>query len=336
MYPILFEVPVAGLRALGWLAWLLAVIAISHSLVRRRTLGLDTLVIAATLAALGWWLVAKVSDPFPIRSFGVMFALAFLLGSWIFGKLVARYSREPERDVARYGVLPVWILAGIVIGARLLYVIVEIARGQETGQGYLRNPLMIFAVWEGGMVMYGGLAGGILGGTWCVKKHGLRLAHAADLALTAGFCGQILGRVGCLLVGDDYGSRVPESWQHLSFPITLRVPDPLPPHSLWGAENAGQVLWATQPLMSIKALIVAVLALWLLRRRRFEGQVALVAVLAYAVLRFGVEMLRGDEIRGHVGALSTSQLISIVAAFAALALLVKNRARRGPLQPAKG
>lgn len=265
----------------------------------------------------------------PLRSFGVMFALAFLLGSWIFGKLVARYSADPARDVERYSAVGIWILAGIILGARLMYVVVEIARGSSTGQAYLDNPLLIFAVWEGGMVMYGGLIGGIAGGAWCVKKHGLNFWHGLDLGLTAGFFGQVLGRVGCLLVGDDYGSPVPEKWQHLPFPITLRVPDPLPAHSLFGAENAGQVLWATQPLMSIKALIVALIALWLLPRRRYQGQVALVAILSYSVLRFGLEFLRGDTVRGvwFGGALSTSQLISIVTAAVALALLIKNRAR---------
>jgi phosphatidylglycerol:prolipoprotein diacylglycerol transferase len=276
---------------------------------------------------------------FPIRSFGVMFAAAFLVGSWIFNKLIARYSLQPAKDVERYGVVPMWILVGIVVGARLMYVIVEIARGSSTGKGYLENPLLIFAVWEGGMVMYGGLIGGIVGGAWCVKKHDLRFWHGLDIGLTAAFFGQVLGRVGCLLVGDDYGAVVPEKWQHAPWSwLQLRVPDPLPPHSLFGEDHAGQVLWATQPMMSLKALIVALIALWLLPRRRYEGQVALVAILSYSVLRFGVEFLRGDEVRGvwFGNTLSTSQLISIAAALFAVAMLVKNRGRYAPhLPPAK-
>ena len=89
-------------------------------------------------------------------------------------------------------------------------------------------------------------------------------------------------------------------------------------------------MWATQPMMSIKALIVACIALWLLKRRRYEGQVALTAVLVYAVLRFVVELFRGDAVRGvwFQGQLSTSQLISIVAGGFAAALLFKNWKRR--------
>ena len=267
---------------------------------------------------------------FKVRSFGVMLALGFLLGSTLFNRLIAAYSRNPREDVERYGAIPVWILVGLVLGARILYVIVEVARHSETGQEYLSNPLKMLAVWEGGLVMYGGFIGAVVAGSWCAKRHQLDVRHALDVGMVAGFCGQAVGRIGCLLVGDDYGSVVPERFRGLPFPITLRVPDPLPAHSLFGAENAGQLLWATQPLMSIKALIVAALALWVLKHRHYRGQAAAVAVLVYSVLRFAVEYLRGDTLRGvwFGGVISTSQLIAIAAASLALVVLVLNRNRR--------
>ena len=64
---------------------------------------------------------------FPLRSFGVMLAAGFLLASWILSRLVARSSDAPEEDVARYGAIPVWVLVGIIVGARLMYVVVEVA-----------------------------------------------------------------------------------------------------------------------------------------------------------------------------------------------------------------
>jgi len=267
---------------------------------------------------------------FPVRSFGVMLALGFLLGAHLFSRLIAKHSNDPAKDVERYGAIPTWVLVGLVIGARLLYVVVEISRGSEQGHQFLANPLTILAVWQGGLVMYGGFLGAAVGGLWCARRRGLRVFHAADVGIVAGFFGQAVGRIGCLLVGDDYGSPVPERWAHLPFPLTVRAPDPLPAQSLFGEENAGKLLWATQPMMSIKALIVACIALWLLKRRRYEGQVALTAVLVYAVLRFVVELFRGDAVRGvwFQGQLSTSQLISIVAGGFAAALLFKNWKRR--------
>jgi len=280
---------------------------------------------------------------FPVRSFGVMLAAGFLLASWIFSRLVARHSQDPEGDVARYGAIPVWVLIGIVVGARLMYVLVEVLKGSLTGQEYLSSPLTILKIWEGGLVMYGGLFGGLLGGWWCARKHQIPLWHGTDIGLTAGWFGLAVGRIGCLLVGDDYGKVVPERWRHLPFPITLRVPylDPgwvdetgitrhLPEHSLFGEENAGKVLWATQPWMAINALLIALLGVWLLKRRAYPGQVALVIVLVYSITRFVIEMFRGDEVRGKwfSESLSTSQIVSIAAGLVSLFLLVRWRKLR--------
>ncbi|HUR28276.1 MAG TPA: prolipoprotein diacylglyceryl transferase family protein [Planctomycetota bacterium] len=269
---------------------------------------------------------------FHVRSFGLMVAAGFLLGTWILGKLVQRGSPDPKRDLERYGALPVWVLIGVVLGARALYIIVEIARQSPTGQEYLAQPWKMLAIWEGGLVMYGGMFGGMLGGVLCAKRLKLPIANALDLGVTAAFFGQAVGRIGCLLVGDDYGARVPERFQHLPFPLTLRVPKPLPEHSLFGEANAGQLLWATQPLMTIKALIVGCIGLWMLKRRKYAGQAALVMIVVYAILRSGVEFLRGDEIRGvwFGGLLSTSQMIAIASGLIALLLLVANRNRREP------
>ncbi len=271
---------------------------------------------------------------FPVRSFSVMVALGFLLGSWIFSRLVARTSDDPARDVQRYGAIPVWVLVGAFGGARVAYVLVEIVKGSNIGHGFLSAPWTVLMVWTGGLVMYGGLFGGMLAGAWCTRRHGIPTAHAMDLGLTAGFFGQAVGRIGCLLVGDDYGSVVPERWRHLPFPITLRVPEVLQPHSLFDEENRGALLWATQPWMTANALLIGCLGLWMLKRRRYPGQVSLVIVLCYSITRFGIENFRGDSVRGlWYGGLSTSQLISIAAGLTALGLLVAQRGRQGGLEP---
>jgi phosphatidylglycerol:prolipoprotein diacylglycerol transferase len=270
---------------------------------------------------------------FPIRSFGVMLAIGFLTGSWILGKLAERFGDDPKEDPARFSRITVWVLAGVVVGARLMYVIVEICRGSGVGKEFLADPLKIFAVWEGGLVMYGGMFGAIAGGMWCARRERVRPVHALDLGMVAGFVGQAIGRVGCLLVGDDYGKVVPKNLAHLPFPITLRVPSPLPEGSLFGFENEGKVLWATEPWMSAKALIVAFVGWQILKRRRYAGQVALWTILLYAILRSLVEAFRGDEVRGvwFGGAVSTSQIVSMATGLVAIALIAKCRGRRDPL-----
>jgi phosphatidylglycerol:prolipoprotein diacylglycerol transferase len=274
---------------------------------------------------------------FKVRAFGVMVALGFLLGSWILGRLAARYGHDPKGDPQRYASITSWIVIGVILGARLMYVVVETLQGSQVGQGFLEDPLSIFYVWQGGLVMYGGMLGAIGFGMFRAWQLGVAPVHALDLGLVAGFVGQAIGRVGCLLVGDDHGKVVPEGWSWLPFPITLRVPDPLPEESLFGLQNAGLQLWATQPLMSLKALLVAFIGWQMLKHRKYAGQVSLVVLLSYSVLRFGVEILRGDSVRGlwFGNSISTSQLVSLVVGTFALVMLWRCRDRRDPLPDAR-
>ncbi len=266
---------------------------------------------------------------FRLSSFGPMVALGFLLGTWILARLARRHEPGAEHDPEPWAELPIWVLIGILVGARLLYVIVEIARGSAVGQEFLDQPWMMLAFWRGGLVMYGGLFGGMLAGGLCVRKRGLSFWHALDLGLTAGFFGLCIGRIGCLLVGDDFGRIVSAAHADWPFPLVIRVPDPLPEGSLFGDTNAGQTLYATQIWMSIDALLIGLFGLWHLKRRRFQGQTSLLLVIIYAVMRSLIESFRGDEIRGtwFDGALSTSQLISIFAGLAAVMLYVSHHRR---------
>lgn len=266
---------------------------------------------------------------FDVGTFGLMVVTGFLLAQVVFARLGHRYSREPEREAQGFAAVPLWVLVGILLGARLMYIAVEILRGSENGQAYLDDPLSMLAYWKGGLVMYGGAFGGIALGLFAARKHRLRLGNALDVGLVAGMLGLSIGRIGCLLVGDDFGSRVPPEHQDLPFPITLRVPEVLPEGSLFGPENAGQVLWATQPWMSANALLLFVIGLGLLRRRRWEGQVAAQVLVLYAIGRSTIEAFRGDENRGlwFGDRLSTSQVVSIAVGLVCLAILAWNRKR---------
>jgi phosphatidylglycerol:prolipoprotein diacylglycerol transferase len=235
-----------------------------------------------------------------------------------------------------------WVLVGAILGARLMYVIVEVSKywsgapNAEVGQSYVEAPWEILYIWKGGLVMYGGFFGAALLGLHASRKAGLRLRHALDLGLIGGFVGQGIGRWGCYLVGDDYGSIVPQRFEHLTFPLTLRVPSlewlKANPASLFEHELAGQVLWATQIWESANAFAVAGIAYLVLRKRRYAGQVSLWVFALYATFRFLTEMCRGDALRGvwFGGQISTSQLISLPVALIAFALLWLHRKRVDP------
>ncbi len=268
--------------------------------------------------------------PFHLRSFGALVAMGFLFGAHILQRLAASYSDDPEAEQERWAQIIMWVLFGVFGGARLMYVAVEMLRGSATGQGYIDQPWTMFYFWEGGLVMYGGFAGGVLAGIYKSRKVGVHWLHGLDLAMPASFFAQAIGRVGCLMVGDDFGKIVPEKYESLPFPLVVKVPDPLPDGSLFGTENAGQYLWATQPWMSLNALVIGLIALAVLKKRRYTGQVLLWTVALYSIGRYTIEVFRGDSIRGlwFDGMMSTSQLISVVAGSIAFLLLIKNRGKR--------
>ena len=260
-------------------------------------------------------------EPFHLRSFGVLVALGFIFGSWILGLLAQRYGDDPKNDPDRYASVTMWVLMGLFLGGRLMYVAVEVAKYLSAGQAgmigeqFINDPLSIFYVWQGGLVMYGGLTGCILGGLFRARRLGLRPRLALDLGLTAGCFGQAVGRIGCFLVGDDFGQIVPDHLAHLPFPLTVEVPKPLPDGSLFGVANMGETLWATQLWMTCNAALLGGIALWILSRRRWEGQVTAWLLVLYPIGRFFIEEFRGDSVRGVWlgGFLSTSQLISCAA-----------------------
>ena len=315
---------------------------------------------------------------FPVRTFGALVACGILLGIWYWGRLLARYGDDPREDPQRGSQVALWIVIGVLVGARLFYVgvesvrtlsteitpgmrayleaeghaappgeispeDVEAARRVSVGYDFLHDPFKILLIWQGGLVMYGGLIGGVLLGLYAARKHGLQPWNALDTGLTCGFLGLVFGRWGCLFVGDDYGSVVPDGWVDSWRPITLpnggaigpftvRVPDldwlNQNPESLFDHALAGKVLWATQPWMSLNALILAGMGLFWLSRRRHFGVPAALLLIQYAVTRFTIEAFRGDAVRGvwFGGRVSTSQLVSVGMLALGILLFVKRRA----------
>ena len=305
-----------------------------------------------------------------LPSFGLLVATGFLVGVWLWGRLLATHGLDPKEDPQRASDVAIWLLVGVIGGGRLMYVAVETTRylGAErseameayldgdaaratelsdaewdtvqhitVGHAFLNDPLKLFFVWEGGLVMFGGMAGAMILGAWAARRRSLNPWNGLDTGLTAGFVGQAIGRWGCLLVGDDYGRVVPEGSEGLPFPIAIRVPSAewlqANPKSLFDRDLAGEVLWATQIWMSLNALIVAGVAYLVLRRRRHLGTVTGVLLIHYSISRAVIEMFRGDEVRGvwFGGTVSTSQLVAVVGVLVGIAILVT--ARRRPLPP---
>lgn len=182
--------------------------------------------------------------------------------------------------------------------------------------------------WNGGLAYYGGLLTASLTGIAFLRKERFPLGQGVDLVGAVMPLGLCFGRIGCFLGGCCFGSP-----SHCPFALSF------PPGSPASYEQAEAGLIAHKHLASLpvhptqlyEAVGCLAIALWLclylLPRKRFDGQVMLSFLTSYAVLRFGIEFVRADD-RGGFWGLSTSQLIGMVIVIGCAAVW-RTLARRG-------
>jgi phosphatidylglycerol:prolipoprotein diacylglycerol transferase len=227
---------------------------------------------------------------FEITSFGVMVALGAALGILLLRRELARSGVDlaTGTDTALVGVL------GGLAGAKLLYVLEHWA-----------EPLSDTLLSRGGMSWFGGLTGGLLAGLAMIAWQRLPLMAILSAAAPALALGHAVGRIGCFLVGDDYG-RV------TSLPWGVAFPQGLPPTTE-----------RVHPTQLYESAVLFVMA-WLLVRMRRQGKADRAVFGWYLVLagvvRFFIEGLRVN-VRVALG-LSTAQFFSIGALALGLALVV--------------
>ena len=194
---------------------------------------------------------------FEITSFGVMVALGALTGLWVFRRELARAGLpDAALDAAVYG------LVGGLLGAKLLYVFEHL------------DESSFFALFldRGGMSWFGGFVGGLLAGYATIRAKRWPLLPVLAAATPALAVGQMLGRVGCFLVGDDYGRPTALPWG-------VAFPRGLPP-----------TLDRVHPAQLYEAAFLAVLA-WVLIRWRRAGVSDRTVLGRYFVIAGGFRFL---------------------------------------------
>lgn len=228
---------------------------------------------------------------FEITSFGAMVALGAALGILLLRRELVRSGVDGAKgvDAALVGVL------GGLAGAKLLYVVEHWA-----------EPFSDTLLSRGGMSWFGGLTGGILAGVVMVLRQRLPLMAVLSAAAPALTLGQAIGRIGCFLVGDDYGRATTLPWG-------VAFPEGLPPTL--------ETVHPTQIYESV-SLFVMTAALIALRRRGAANHVVFGWYLVAAgTLRFLIELVRVNEVV-FLG-LTTAQLFSAAIIAVGVWLLVR-------------
>jgi phosphatidylglycerol---prolipoprotein diacylglyceryl transferase len=250
-----------------------------------------------------------------IFTYGLLVATGFFMAIMLGAHLAKKQGMDPQQIID----LCFYIMIASLLGARVLYVVVE-------HEYFVRYPLEAFKFWKGGLVFYGGLIGGMIAAAVYMKRHGMNFWKVADLLAPALALGQGIGRWGCFFAGCCYGGRTDLPWA-----IVFTDPKSLAP--------LGVPLHPTQIYLSLNAIAIFLFLLWLLKRKQFDGQVIWFYGVLYSIGRFVIEYFRNDD-RGFVieGFLSTSQFVGILFLSISIVMLIVLRAKslRGRLNLPKG
>jgi phosphatidylglycerol:prolipoprotein diacylglycerol transferase len=229
---------------------------------------------------------------FEVTTFGLLVALAALAGIEIFRREVARSRLPPDAvDAALAGVI------GGMAGAKLLWAL------EFRGEG----PFLSLLLSRGGLSWFGGFIGGVGTGLWMLRRRGIPILSALSAAAPALAAGHAIGRVGCFLVGDDYGRPTDLPWG-VAFPRGL-PPTTVPVH----------------PTQLYEAAALVPIA-WALVRWRRNGVPDAVVFGRYLVLagslRFVIEFIRVNL--RVLGPFTVAQIISLVIVGAGAGLIVRS------------
>jgi phosphatidylglycerol:prolipoprotein diacylglycerol transferase len=247
--------------------------------------------------------------PFQLCWHGIFTALAVVTAVWLAGWLARRrgISSGLVSDVA------VWAVVGGVIGARLFHVLDHLPF-------YLQNPLLIPAIWEGGIAVYGAFIGGLLAGGLAAWRARAEAWPLLDIAAPAMLVGQAIGRLGCVCNGDAWGADATGCALCLAIRYT-NANDLLP------AELRGVPTYA-YPVYELTADLLLLVVLWLFRDRlrALPGATFLLAAVGYGVIRFTLTYFRQEPLVWF--GLQEAQVIALVTGAIALGVLVWRYAGR--------
>ncbi|HEX8557113.1 MAG TPA: prolipoprotein diacylglyceryl transferase [Pyrinomonadaceae bacterium] len=259
---------------------------------------------------------------FPVNTYGVLLALAFMAALFVSSRLGARDGLPRERVFD----LGLWMLLGGLLGSKLLLMLAEPEYGADW-----RNLLTIDFLRSGG-VWYGGFLGGLLTGVLLIRRYRLPFWKVTDAFAPGVALGQSIGRQGCFAAGCCWGAPTEGPWGVVFGEEASRVT----------GVPAGVHLHPTQLYESAAALVIFGLLYRLHRRKRFDGQVIAAYAVLYGLTRFAIEFFRDDP-RGDIlglttlTRLSTSQLISLaVFTGGAVFLLLRRRGAGGDGRVAGG
>ncbi len=250
---------------------------------------------------------------FTLHAYGSALALSFLLGV-----LLAR-KRAKDRGLADRDVMDLFqiIVLSAIIGARFFFVIFHL-------DAYEGRWLNMFALWEGGLTLFGGILLSFLSAAFFLRWRKVSFLAMADSMAPSLALGIMITRIGCFLNGCCYGLPT-ESPLGIAFPEGSEASRIA--HQIVGNYGAEVHIHPAQLYSSLGGLVILGLLILLDRPGRPAGYTFFNFLLLYGIHRFVVDQFRYYEEVMRVLSLSVNQWISIGFIIAALLLHRSRRAK---------
>jgi phosphatidylglycerol:prolipoprotein diacylglycerol transferase len=242
-----------------------------------------------------------------LYSFSVMMLVACFAALW----LTSWRARREKIDPSSVTDLAIWLMGGGFIGARVFYIVQQ----PET----IEHLWDVFKIWQGGIVYYGCIVGGLIGSLIYWARHPFPFWAMADAVAPALALGEALGRVGCLLNGCCYGLPCRHPWA-IQFPSeSLAWFQHIADGTIIHSAAYSTPVHPTQIYSVIGGLLLLGLLSAYYPHRRRDGEVMALLMVTYPVARFVFESYRGDE-PVYLAGLTMSQGISVIVFLGGLAL----------------
>jgi len=202
--------------------------------------------------------------PITIYSYGLMVALGFITATILAARTAESFHIPQDKVIA----LSLWILISGIIGARMLYILLNL-------RYFVSRPLETIMVWHGGLAFYGGVGTAFIASLVYLKIIKLPIVDTADLIAPYIALGHSIGRIGCFLNSCCFGKAT---------------------SAFYGIAFAdGVTRHPTQLYSSLYLLFLYMFLRVILRYRGFKGQVFFLYLILYPAGRFLIEFLRADN-----------------------------------------
>ncbi|MDI9238931.1 prolipoprotein diacylglyceryl transferase [Lysobacter sp. LF1] len=255
--------------------------------------------------------IALHLGPVQVHWYGIMYLLGFGTAWWL-GRQRVRAGRLPGVNEQSYGDLLFYAMLGVVLGGRLGYVFFY------SFSDLLKDPLMLFRIWEGGMSFHGGLIGVVAAAWWWSRRHRLHLMDTVDFLAPLVPPGLGFGRLGNYIGGELWGKYTQAGWGVI-FPRAESEFAGVPLPQLQAQFATGALdRFARHPSQLYQAflegLVMFLLLWWFSSKPRPRYAVSGLFALLYGCFRFLVEFVRVPDAQiGYLafGWLTMGQVLSL-------------------------